>query len=135
MNVARNILIIPKLLPGGGAIEMEISRRLTKKSQFIQGVERWPYRSASIAMEIIPRTLAKNCGINPINALTKLIDKHNIIKGFSWGINGCSGLIIDMHELGVWESYLVKIQTIKIAVETASLLLRIDDIISGIVTQ
>ena len=43
-----------------------------------------------------------------------------------------AGTIVDMKELGVWEPYEVKTQTIKTAIESATLLLRIDDIVSGI---
>lgn len=50
----------------------------------------------------------------------------------SLGINGKTGAIVDMKELGVWEPYLVKMQTIKTAIETATLLLRIDAIVSGL---
>ena len=45
---------------------------------------------------------------------------------------GASGKIVDMKQLGVWEPYEVKVQTIKTAIESATLLLRIDDILSGI---
>lgn len=48
------------------------------------------------------------------------------------GNDACAGVIVDMKELGVWEPYEVKAQTVKTAVESATLLLRIDDIVSGI---
>jgi T-complex protein 1 subunit gamma len=51
--------------------------------------------------------------------------------GSTWGINGETGELVDMKELGVWEPLTVKLQTYKTAVETAILLLRIDDIVSG----
>ena len=50
----------------------------------------------------------------------------------SFGINGHTGDIVDMRELGIWEPYAVKVQTIKTAVESACMLLRIDDIVSGV---
>jgi len=132
MSVARNVVLDPRLLPGGGATEMEISKQLIEKSHHIRGAERWPYRAASVAVEVIPRTLAQNCGVNIIRTLTKLRAKHSTDGGNTWGIDGCSGLVRDMKELKIWEPYAVKAQTIKTAIESACLLLRIDDIVSGI---
>lgn len=87
-----------------------------------------PYRSVGQAMEVIPRTLAQNCGANVIRTLTKLRAKH-AESGCTFGIDGNSGNIVDMKELGVWEPYQVKAQTVKTSIESATLLLRIDDIV------
>merc|ERR1712093_569777 len=96
MSAARNVLLDPRLLPGGGALEMEVSMRLTEKSHHIQGVERWPYHAAAVAFEIIPRILAQNCGANVIRTLTKLRGKHIKPGNKTWGIDGHSGVIADM---------------------------------------
>merc|ERR1712224_216851 len=45
MWVARNVALDPRLLPGGGAVEMEVSKRLTENSRLIEGSEQWPYRA------------------------------------------------------------------------------------------
>jgi len=63
MGVVRNIIMYPSLLPGGGAVEMEISRRIADNSQQIEGVEQWPFLAIGLAMEIIPRTLAQIAGL------------------------------------------------------------------------
>ncbi|KAG5455973.1 MAG: TCP-1/cpn60 chaperonin family-domain-containing protein [Olpidium bornovanus] len=81
-------------------------------------------------MEVIPRTLIQNCGGNPIKVLTNLRAKH-ATGNHSWGINGTTGEVVDMHEYGIWEPSAVKVQTIKTAIESACLLLRVDDIVSG----
>ena len=134
MGVARNVVHDPRLLPGGGAVEMAVSRALAERAPTIEGVEQWPYRAVGVALEIIPRTLAQNCGANVIRTLTKLRAKHaeGGDGGVTFGINGHSGEIVDMKALGVWEPLAVKTQTIKTAVESAALLLRIDDIVSGL---
>lgn len=62
LNVARNILLEGKLLPGGGATEMELSTRLNERSKEISGLEQWGYKAVGSAVEVIPRTLAQNCG-------------------------------------------------------------------------
>lgn len=132
MGVARNICLDPRLVPGGGTVEMAVSRGLAERASAVEGVEQWPYRAVGQAMEVIPRTLAQNCGANIIRTLTKLRAKHAEEPNCTYGINGESGEIVDMKELGVWEPYAVKVQTIKTAVESAAMLLRIDDIVSGI---
>merc|ERR1712020_11158 len=131
IHVARNIFLNPKLVPGGGAVEMEVSHLLTEKSKNLKGVIQWPYRALASALEVIPRTLAQNCGANTIRTLTALRAKHAEGNNSCFGVNGLSGKIEDMKELGIYEPLAVKLQTYKTAVETAILLLRIDDIVSG----
>uniref|UniRef100_A0A8C1KFU6 T-complex protein 1 subunit gamma n=1 Tax=Cyprinus carpio TaxID=7962 RepID=A0A8C1KFU6_CYPCA len=131
MQVCRNVLLDPHLLPGGGAVEMEVSHRLTERSRALTGVEQWPYRAVAQALEVIPRTLIQNCGASAIRVLTSLRAKHTQEGNSSWGINGETGTLADMEQLGIWEPLAVKAQTYKTAVETAILLLRIDDIVSG----
>lgn len=131
MNVARNVMIDPYLCPGGGASEMAVAQALNEKAKSITGVHQWPYRTISRALEVIPRTLIQNCGANTIRTLTALRAKHAQGQKTTWGIDGHTGNIVDMSEFGVWEPLSVKLQVYKTAVETAILLLRIDDIVSG----
>ncbi|KAG0487397.1 hypothetical protein HPP92_009492 [Vanilla planifolia] len=132
MSVARNILKNPKLVPGGGASEMTVSSILKQKSSSIEGIEKWPYEAAAVAFEAIPRTLAQNCGVNVIRTMTALQGKHANGENAWFGIDGNSGSIVDMKERKVWDAYNVKEQTFKTAIEAACMLLRIDDIVSGI---
>jgi len=128
LHVARNLVIEPRLVAGGGAIEMAVSQLLSRKQ--LKGA----YTAVATALEIIPRTLAQNCGANTIRTLTALRAKHASHSGdgvCAWGIDGESGEIVDMNVKGIWEPLAVKMQTYKTAVETAILLLRIDDIVSG----
>ncbi|XP_034225721.1 T-complex protein 1 subunit gamma-like [Prunus dulcis] len=106
MSVARNILKNPKLGPGGGATQLTVSATLKQKSSSVEGIEKWPYEAAAIAFEPIPRTLAPNCGVNVIRTMTALPGK-------------------------IWDACNVKAQSFKTAIEAACLLLRIDDIVSG----
>jgi len=133
LNVARNLYQDPHLVPGGGATEMEVAHLLNQKAKALNGVIQWPYKAISNALEVIPRTLAQNCGANTIRALTALRAKHAAVeeKNVNWGINGETGELADMEELGIWEPLAVKLQVYKTAIETAILLLRIDDIVSG----
>lgn len=72
MAVARNVFFNPRLAPGGGATEMAVSVLLANKARSVEGIEAWPFRAISEAMEIIPRTLIQNSGGNAIRVLTEL---------------------------------------------------------------
>ncbi len=75
----------------------------------VEGVEQGPYRAVGVALEVIPRTLAQNCGANVIRTLTKLRAKHADSTDCTFGLNGNTGEIVDMKQLGVWEPYAVKV--------------------------
>jgi T-complex protein 1 subunit gamma len=132
LGVARNIFTCPKMLPGGGATEMEISHRLIEKAKTIPGLMQRPYKAIAYSLEAIPRTLAQNCGADVVRLLTELRAKHANEQGVHWGIDGNKGVLADMHEINVWEPLLVKTQVIKTAIESSCMLLRIDDVVSGI---
>lgn len=72
IGVARNLYKNPQLIPGGGAIEMEVSNRLIKKAKEVDGIEQLPYKALAHAFEIIPRTLIANCGQDVIRTITKM---------------------------------------------------------------
>lgn len=130
MAVARNVVFNPLLAPGGGATEMAIAYGLSEFAKELEGVEVGPIRAVSDAMEVIPRTLIQNCGGNAIKTLTTLRAKHANGE-HSYGVDGESGKVVEMKEYGLYESAAVKIQTLKTAIESASLLLRVDDVVSA----
>jgi T-complex protein 1 subunit gamma len=137
MGVARNVIWNPKLCPGGGATEMAIAVGLDRRGKLIEGVAQWPYKAVAEAMEVIPRTLIQNSGNSPIKVLTQLRAKHaegyedGKMSGSSWGIDGDAGKVVDMRTFNVWEPLAVKEQSVKTAVESACLLLRVDDIVAA----
>jgi len=136
MQVVRNVVFDPKLLPGGGATEMAVACALQREGLKVEGVHQWPYQAVGEAMEVIPRTLAQNCGVSVVRAITKLRATHvtSIESGektCTFGINGITGEVDDMTVTGIYEPFAVKIQTIKTAVESACMILRVDDIVSG----
>eukprot|EP00729_Bicosta_minor_P013791 gene13791-1984_t len=132
MNVVRNVIVNPKLVPGGGATEIALSVKLNEKAKLVEGVAQWPYKAVAKALEVIPRTLIQNCGASTIRVLTELKAKHAGGACNSWGVDGNKGTVVDMEELGIWEPLSVKLQTVKTAIETATLLMRIDAIVSGL---
>jgi T-complex protein 1 subunit gamma len=132
MMVVKNIILNPKMVPGGGAAEMNVARDITAAAATVSGVEQWPFRAVADGMEIIPKTLIENCGGSAIRLLTKLRAAHAESKGPSnMGIDGINGTVADMVEIGVLDPVAVKLQTLKTAVESACMLLRIDDVVSG----
>ncbi|KAH3767527.1 CCT chaperonin gamma subunit [Pelomyxa schiedti] len=134
LSVARCVVNDPRVVAGGGASEMAVSQYLSHKARSVEGCAQWPYQSVALAMEVIPRTLAQNCGADVVRVVTELRAKHATApdRNFTWGIDGTKGTVVDMNELGIWEPFEVKSQTIKTAIEAACLLLRVDDILSGV---
>ena len=136
MCVCRNIFREPKLVPGGGAFEMEISSRLMENSKNVEGLMQLSYKAVAKAMEVIPRTLLENCGADVVRIITDLRARHsdpNNKEGrISLGIDGNKGVIADMKELKIFDTLAVKKQTLKTSIESSCMILRIDDIVSGI---
>lgn len=95
MQVCRNVLLDPFLLPGGGATEMAVSKRLTERSRSLTGIEQWPYRAMAQALEVIPRTLIQNCGASTIRVLTSL----RVCCLHLWHLDG--GLMLDLRAVSV----------------------------------
>ena len=131
MNVLRTLYLDPRLVPGGGASEMTVASKLIEWSKLQEPVIAGAYRAAGNALEVIPRTLLENCGADIIRVQTQLRAKHAGGANCTWGIDGDKGTLADMRDIGVWEPLSVKSQTIKTAIEAASMLLRIDEIVSG----
>merc|ERR1719284_1947135 len=131
MNIVRTIMMDPRVVPGGGAIEMTLANRLIENSKIQDPMIANAYKAAGQSLEIISRTLLENCGADIIRVQTQLRAKHAGGANVNWGIDGEKGELADMEALGVWEPVAVKQQTIKTAVESAAMLLRIDEIVSG----
>jgi len=134
MAVVRNIIINPLLVPGGGGAEMELAARL-RRATVDTGIGEEIFRDVATALEVIPRTLVENGGGRSGKIMSELRAKHAERGGENWGVDGLAGGIRDMREAGVMDPVSVKSQTIKTAIEAACLLLRVDDIVSGIKTK
>jgi thermosome len=128
--VIKDVVEDPKIVAGGGAPEIEVSRRLRRYAESLEGRVRLAVAAFAEAIEVIPLTLAENAGMDPIDALSELQAAHE--KGEIWtGINGLDGEVSDMVDIDVYEPTQVKVQAIKSATEASTLLLKIDDIIAA----
>jgi len=128
--VVRDIVEEPKILAGGGAPELEISRMLRKYAETLPGREQLAVKGFAEALEAVPTTLTENAGLDPIDILSELRVRHE--KGEKWaGIEVLSGKVKEMAEAGVFEPLAVKKQIIKSATEAASMVLKIDDVIAA----
>lgn len=115
------------LIAGGGAPEIEVSRQLMKEANKLSGVEQFVYKEFAQALEVIPTTLAENAGLNPINVVTDLRNRHENGEkdaGISVRRSGASNTY-DEHVL---QPVLVSTSAIVLASECVKSILRIDDI-------
>ncbi len=118
------------VVPGGGATEMYLSKGLLKFAEKLKGREQLAVRSFAEALEVIPRTLAENAGLDPIDIMVGLRAAHDEGKKY-YGVDVFKGEPVDMIEQGVIEPVKVKSQAIQSATEVAVMILRIDDIIAA----
>ncbi|MFH0956511.1 MAG: thermosome subunit beta [Candidatus Aenigmatarchaeota archaeon] len=123
-------LELGKIVPGGGAPEMEVSRVVRKYAESFSGREQLAVLAFADAIEAIPRCLAENSGLDPIDKLALLRSEHEKGKASS-GLNVFSGKVVNMLSEGVIEPLKIKLQAIKSATEAAEMILRIDDIIAA----
>ncbi len=118
------------LMPGGGAPEIELALRLREYAATVGGREQLAIEAFAEALEIIPKTLAENAGFDQIDTLVALRSSHE--KGVKTaGLDMDTGKPTDMQKKGVVEPMRVKTQAINSAVESATMILRIDDVIAS----
>jgi chaperonin GroEL (HSP60 family) len=130
ISVAAAVYQYKGVVPGGGAVETELSRRLQEFAGSVGGREQLAVKAFAEALEVIPRTLAENAGLDPIDILVKLREKHSK-DGVNFGLDVFKGEVVDMEKAGVLEPARVIEQAIKSASEAAVMIIRIDDVIAA----
>ncbi len=118
------------VVPGGGAIEMEISKRLKEFGKKLHGREQLAIDEFANALEFIPITLAENAGMDPIDVLTELKSKHDAGE-MNAGLNLFTNKIENVLNSKIIEPAKIKIQAINSATDVATMILRIDDVIAS----
>ena len=120
-----------KYVLGGGATEVDLAIELRKYSNDIGGREQLAIQKFADALEIIPKTLSESAGMDAIDTLVQLRNKHRTADGNTYGVDIYKNIIGDMQKLGVFEPIRVKKQAIYSASEASEIILRIDDMISS----
>jgi chaperonin GroEL (HSP60 family) len=120
-----------KIVTGGGATEVEIAKGLRSYATKVGGREQLAVEAFADAVETVPKTLAENAGLEPLDIIVDLRAAHDKPDGQYRGINVFSGKIENMRDKGVLEPAIVKEQAVKSAAESAAMILRIDDIIAS----
>jgi len=131
LSVVADVTEDNKVVAGGGAVEAEIAKEIRDYATKVGGREQLAVEAFAEALESIPKALAENAGLDPIDILVALRSTHEKPKGQTMGVDVFTGKIEDMQEKGVIEPLKVKQQAMKSAVEAASMIVRIDDVIAA----
>ncbi|WP_226013219.1 thermosome subunit alpha [Halomicrobium salinisoli] len=119
-----------QVLPGGGAPETQLALGLRDHADSVGGREQLAIEAFADAIDVVPRTLAENAGLDPIDSLVDLRSKHDGGDN-TFGLDAYTGEVVDMNEDGVVEPLRVKTQAVESATEAAVMILRIDDVIAA----
>jgi chaperonin GroEL (HSP60 family) len=131
LYVISDVAELPKMVPGGGAVETEVSKVVRSYAAGVGGREQLAVEAYADALEIVPRTLSENAGLDVLDTMVALKAAHDRSDGWSVGVNVFDEGVVDMLAEGVVEPLVVKMQAIKSAVEAASMILRIDDVVAA----
>jgi len=131
LSVVSDVIENNKVVPGGGAIEEEIAKSLREYATKVGGREQLAIEAFAESMETVPKTLAENAGLDPIDILVSLRSAHEKEDGPMMSVDVFTGKIVNAFDKGVIEPLSVKEQAIKSATEAAAMVLRIDDVIAA----
>jgi thermosome len=131
LSVVADVLEKNKVVAGGGAVEAELAKELRHYAVMVGGREQLAVEAFAESLEVIPSTLAENAGLEKIDIMVELRAAHEKPKGHLMGVDVFTGKVANMQKMGVIEPLSVKEQAIKSASEAASMILRIDDVISS----
>jgi len=131
LSVLSDVVENNKIVAGGGAIEVEIAKDLRNYATKVGGREQLAVEAFANAVEIIPRTLAENAGLEAVDVIVDLRSAHEKQDGQFKGLNVFTGKIENTKDRGTVEPAIVKEQAVKSAAESAAMILRIDDVIAS----
>jgi chaperonin GroEL (HSP60 family) len=116
----------PKILPGGGATETAAALELREWATQHETREQLAIQAFAHALEVVPRTLAENAGINPVDGVVDVRAAQSTGTPTA-GIDGETGEVVDALAAGIVEPPAVKRHSIRAATDAAVAILRIDD--------
>jgi len=129
VNVFKGITKDARFVPGAGATEIEIARRIRKIGETTVGQDQYALKKYAEAFESVPRILAENSGLDPTEAITKLYAKHENSTGQNFGINVEGEEFVNTSEECIFDHLIGKETAIRLATNAAIGILRIDQII------
>lgn len=131
LSVVADVVTKNKVVAGGGSTEAELAKKLKDYAAKIGGREQLAIEAFADSLEIVPKTLADNAGLDPIDTMVELRSAHEKKDGLWMGVEVFKGGTKDMLKSGVLEPLRVKEQALKSAVEASCMILRIDDVIAS----
>ncbi|KAK3828459.1 MAG: T-complex protein 1 theta subunit [Benniella sp.] len=131
INVIKAIVKDPRLVPGAGASEMELLKRLLIVGEKTPGLNQHSIKKFAEAFEVIPRTLAENAGMDATEVVSKMYASHHADDSGVMGVDVESenNGLLDAHGAGIFDVLSAKSQAIRLATETAITVLRVDQLI------
>ncbi|XBW37757.1 hypothetical protein QEN19_003338 [Hanseniaspora menglaensis] len=137
LMIVKRTLQLNTIVVGGGAIEMALSKRLRDYAKFIKGKQQLIINAFARALEIIPRQLCENAGLDSVELLNKLRMSHSLDDQTDNKGNSCVGInfqienISNNYESFIWEPMSNKINSLQSATEACNLILSIDETITN----
>ncbi|CAE6396023.1 putative T-complex protein 1 subunit theta [Rhizoctonia solani] len=131
VNVIKALVKDDRLVPGAGATEIELAKRVESYGASLRGLSQHGVRRYASALEILPSTLAENAGLDMTEVISKLHEKHAQTDGTVWGVDieSENNGVLDTAEEQIYDSLSAKAWAIRLATEAAISVLRVDSII------
>ena len=127
IHAVKTLIADPRLLPGAGAVELELNRQLKLYADATQGLDQYAVRKFAEALDVIPRTLAENSGADPTAAMHALHVSHASSPNMGFDIEEC--VPRDSVAAGVFDLYATKLNAFRLAVDAAITILKVDQIV------
>ncbi len=132
VHAVRAIMEDGRLLPGAGAVELELSRRLKAFADEVQGLDQYGIKKFAEALDVVPRTLVENSGCDTTAMMHALHVSHDVANGPDAALNGfntedCQPFNAVQH--GIFDIYVTKVNALRLAVDAAITILKIDQIV------
>lgn len=118
-----------RLLPGAGATELELNKRLKAFANEDKGLDQYAIRKFAEALDVVPRTLAENSGGDPTDTMHALHESHNTAGTENLGMDFDTCGILNASEAGIYDLYATKLNALRLAVDAAITVLKVDQIV------
>ena len=119
----------PRLLVGAGAVELELSKRIKAYANEVMGLDQYAIRKFAEAFDVVPRTLAENSGCDPTSIMHEMHGSHAAEGTASFGFDIETCKPFDAAQAGIFDIYVTKLNALRLAVDAALTILRIDQIV------